>query len=77
MNLTIIIISLIAALWFIGVFFGFIGGVPKTFQNQGHGNIDAKKTQQHVEKTVEDTQEKQRRMMEDIQQKMRDSANRY
>ena len=67
----------VGGLWFLGVFFSFIGGMPKAFQNAPTSTIDASHVRSQQKTTVQDTEEKRRQMMEDMKQKISDGNRKY
>ena len=67
----------VGGLWFLGVFFTFIGGMPKVFQNAPASTIDASHVRSQQKTTVQDTEEKRRQMMEDMKQKISDGNRKY
>jgi hypothetical protein len=71
MNLGIIIIIVIAALWGLGMFFGVIGGFSKTFSPTPVA-MDSSSSKTKEQQIVDDTKQKQQQMMDDIKQKMED-----
>lgn len=72
MNTTIIIVMFAAILFAMGTFFGFIGGIPKTFKNQPTSSLDGEKIQKNQRTSAEDTQEKHRQLIEDMKQRISD-----
>jgi hypothetical protein len=73
MNIGLIIIIAIAGIWALGLFFGAIGGLSKTFTHSPTVmDSSSLKTQEH--QSIEDTKEKQQKLMDDMKQKMQDAA---
>lgn len=75
MNMGIIILIAILALWGLGVFLGAIGGLTKPFAHPAA--IDSSDVKAQEQKTIEETQEKQKAMMDDMKQKEDDMSQKY
>ena len=73
MNIGIIIVIAIAGIWALGVFFGAIGGLSKTFTQTPTSNIDSESVKSQEEKTIHDTDQKEQQLMADMRQKMQDA----
>ena len=76
MNIGIIIIIAFAGIWALGIFFGLIGGLSKTFTHTPAA-IDSSSIKSQEEQSIQDTEEKRQKMMDDIKQKMLDSNHKY
>jgi hypothetical protein len=72
MNMGIIILIVVAALWGLGIFFGAIGGLSKVFTRTPTA-VDSSSTKDRQEQFIDDTQQKQKQMMDDLKQKMEDA----
>jgi len=71
MNMGIIFIVVIAALWGLGIFIGAIGGFSKTF-TPAPVAMDSSASKSKEQQIIDDTKEKQQRLMDDMRQKMED-----
>ena len=76
MNIGIIIIIALAGLWALGIFFGVIGGVSKTF-NHDSVTIDSSEVKSQEQKTIDDTEAKRQKLMDDMKPKMEDAGHHY
>ena len=72
----IIIIIAIAGLWALGIFFGLIGGLSKTFTHTPAA-LDSSAIKSREQQTIEDTEAKRQKLMDDMKQKMEDSQRKY
>ena len=72
----IIIIVAIAGIWALGIFFGLIGGLSKTFTHTPSA-LDSSAIKSQEQQTIDDTQDKQKKLMDDMRQKMEDAKNKY
>ena len=76
MNMGIIIAIALAGLWALGIFFGLIGGLSKTFTHTPAA-IDSSSIKSQEQQTTEQTKEKEQKLMDDIKQKMEDARQKY
>jgi len=76
MNMGIIIVIAIAGLWALGIFFGLIGGLSKTFTHTPAA-IDSSLIKSQEQQTTEQAKEKERKLMDDMKQKMEDAKQKY
>ncbi len=76
MNLGIIIIIAVAAIWALGVFLGVIGGLSKPFSHQSQA-IDSSQVKSQEQQTIEDTEAKRQKLMDDMKQKEQDMKQHY
>ena len=60
-----------------GIFFGLIGGLSKTFNHPQASAIDSSATKDQEEQSIEDTKEKQQKLMDDMKQKMEDQNQKF
>jgi len=78
MNVTVLILCLIGGLWGLGLFFGYVTGMGKTFQKTPDSiSIQSARSKKQQHQTAEDTQTKQQQLMDDMKQKIRDNSNKY
>ena len=77
MNMGIISVIAIAGIWVLGIFFGLIGGVSKTFTQPPSSGIDSSAVKSQEQQTIQETQEKQQKLMADMKQKMQDAGQKY
>jgi len=75
MNLGIIILIAVAGLWALGIFFGAIGGLSKTFTHTPSA-IDSSNIQRQEQQSIDDTEDKREKLMDDMKQKMEDAKDR-
>lgn len=73
MNAGIILILAIAGIWVLGIFFGVIGGLSKTF-HQTPTVVDSSSLKSQAHQTIQDTEEKRQQLMDDMKQKMQDAS---
>ena len=76
MNIGIILVIVVAGIWALGIFFGAIGGLSKSFTH-APSSIDFSDLKSQEQQTIEDTKEKQQKLMDDMKQKMEDSSHQY
>ena len=76
MNMGIIIAIALAGLWALGIFFGLIGGLSKTFTHTPAA-IDSYSIKSQEQQTIEDTEAKRQKLMDDMRQKMKDAGQKY
>ncbi len=76
MNIGIIIVIAIAALWAVGIFLGVIGGLSKPFAHAPAG-LDSSSIKSQEQQTIDDTKAKQQKLMDDMKQKMQDAGQKY
>ena len=76
MNMGIIIAIALAGLWALGIFFGLIGGLSKTFTHTPAA-IDSSSIKSQEQQTIEDTEAKRQKLMDDMRQKMKDAGQKY
>lgn len=76
MNFWVIIVIAIAGIWALGIFFGVIGGVSKTF-TQTPAGMDSSSIKSQEQQTIDDTEEKRRKLMDDMKQKMQDAQQKF
>ena len=76
MNIGIIIIIGFLSIWALGVFWGAIGGLSKTFTTPPSG-IDSSSIKAQEQHSIDETEEKRQRMMDDIKQKMQDAQRKF
>ena len=74
MNLGYILIIIFAGFWVLSLFFGYIGGLSKTFSNTPSA-IDSSAIKTQEQKTIDDTKDKQKQtVMDDMKQKIQDGV---
>ena len=76
MNMGIIIVIALLALWGLGVFLGIVGGLSKPFSNNT-SPFDSSSIKSQEQQTIEETKAKQQKMMEDMKDKMRDAVQKF
>ena len=76
MNIGIIIVIAVAAIWALGIFLGLIGSFSKPFVHN-NGAIDSSSIKAQEEQTIQETEAKRQKMMDDIKQKMQDSNQKF
>ena len=76
MNSGIILLIAIAAIWALGIFFGLIGGLSKTFTHAPTA-MDSSTIKSQEQQTIQDTEEKRQKLMDDLKQKMEDQNKKY
>jgi len=76
MNFGIIIVIAVAGIWALGIFFGLIGGLSKSFTHSPAA-MDSTSVKTQEQKIIDDTKDKQQKMMDDIKQKMADQNQKY
>jgi hypothetical protein len=76
MNMGIIILIAIAGIWGLGIFFGAIGGLSKTFTHTPAA-MDSSSIKSQEQQTIDDTRDKEQRLMDDMKQKMEDAKQKY
>ena len=76
MNIGIIILITVAGLWALGIFFGAIGGLSKTFTHSPAA-MDSSAIQHQEQQSIDDTEEKRQKLMDDMKQKMEDAKDKY
>jgi hypothetical protein len=65
-NLSVIILSIVAAIIAFGLFFGYLRGVGKSFQKTPTSSIQSSKLKDQQREAVEETRRRQRQLMEDL-----------
>jgi ABC-type antimicrobial peptide transport system permease subunit len=73
MNLTVLIFAIVGALLAIGLFFGFIGGVGKSFHPTPTPALRASDIKEKGRQSSEDARLKQKQTMEDLKQRIEDN----
>ena len=76
MNIGIIILIAFLGIWGLGIFYGVIGGITKSF-HQIPKAADSSDTKAQEQKIIDDTKDKEQKMMDDMKQKMQDAQNKY
>jgi hypothetical protein len=71
MNLGYILLIIFAGFWVLSLFFGYIGGLSKTFSNTPSA-MDSSAIKTQEQKTIDDTKDKEKQMMDDMKQKIQD-----
>jgi hypothetical protein len=74
MNVIIIIFIAVAGIWGLGIFFGVIGGLSKTFSVAPEVN-DSSSVKSQEQQFIDDTQDKQKAMMDEMKQKIEDATH--
>ncbi len=78
MNIYAFVLVVFILLWVMGVFFGFLTGVSKTFKSEpNQSSSQAEKIRAKEHQFAEDARMKRQKLMEDIQQKMRDNQKKF
>ena len=75
MNVYVIALIIAVALGVLGMFFGYVHSIGKSFDTstQAESSIDTSKSKQQQKDQAEDIEAQRRAYMDDIKQKMRDS----
>jgi uncharacterized protein HemX len=77
MNVYVVALIIAAILGVLGVFFGYVKSVGKSFENnQPQSSINTTQSKQQQKDLADDAEAQRRAYMEDIKQKMRDSQRR-
>ena len=75
MNIGIMIVVVIAAIWALGILIGMIGGLPKNPHTPTA--IDSSAVQDKEQQTIDDTEAKRQKLMDDMKQKMEDAGQKF
>ena len=73
MNFTWLILGLIGGLWCIGIFWGYLTGMGKSFRSPSTNSIQSSQLKLKQRQAIEDIEERRQKLMEDLKQKISDN----